>query len=137
MSRLGELLVREQVISAADLQKAQESSKRTREPLRESLIKLGVVKEDDLTQFLARQYGVTAVNLADFEIEAEVLALIPKDVARKHKVIPINRADKTLIVAMADPSNIQALDDLKFLTGYNIEVVVASEASITEALGKY
>jgi type IV pilus assembly protein PilB len=137
MSRLGELLVREQVISAADLQKAQETSKRTREPLRDSLIKLGVVKEDDLTQFLARQYGVTAVNLADFEIEADVLVLIPKDVARKHKVIPINRADKTLIVAMADPSNIQALDDLKFLTGYNIEVVVASEASITEALAKY
>ncbi|HXI60982.1 MAG TPA: type IV-A pilus assembly ATPase PilB [Polyangia bacterium] len=137
MSRLGELLVREQVISAAELQKAQETSKRTREPLRDSLIKLGVVKEDDLTQFLAKQYGVTAINLAEFDIEAEVIALIPKDVARKQRVIPVNRADKTLIVAMSDPSNIQALDDLKFLTGYNIEVVVASEVSIADALAKY
>src|SRR5882762_3301729 len=132
MSRLGELLVREQVISAEQLQKAQETSKRTREPLRNSLIKLGVVKEDDLTQFLAKQYGVPAINLAEFDIEAEVIALIPKDVARKHRVIPVNRAEKTLIVAMSDPSNILAIDDLKFLTGYNIEVVVASELSVTE-----
>ncbi|MEA2698984.1 MAG: type pilus assembly protein PilB, partial [Myxococcales bacterium] len=71
------------------------------------------------------------------DIEAEVIALIPKDVARKQRVIPVNRADKTLIVAMSDPSNIQALDDLKFLTGYNIEVVVASEVSIADALAKY
>ena len=137
MSRLGELLVREQVISAEQLQKAQETSKRTREPLRNSLIKLGVVKEDDLTQFLAKQYGVPAINLAEFDIEADVIALIPKDVARKHRVIPVNRADKTLIVAMSDPSNILAIDDLKFLTGYNIEVVVASEVSVTEALARY
>jgi type IV pilus assembly protein PilB len=137
MSRLGELLVREQVISAEQLQKAQETSKRTREPLRNSLIKLGVVKEDDLTQFLAKQYGVPAINLAEFDIESDVIALIPKDVARKHRVIPVNRADKTLIVAMSDPSNILAIDDLKFLTGYNIEVVVASEVSVTEALTRY
>ncbi|HEX3694826.1 MAG TPA: type IV-A pilus assembly ATPase PilB [Polyangia bacterium] len=137
MSRLGELLVKEQVISADQLQKAQETSKRSREPLRDSLIKLGAVKEDDLTQFLAKQYGVIAVNLAEFDIEAEIIGLVPKDVARKHHVVPVNRADKTLIVAMSDPSNIQALDDLKFLTGYNIEVAVASEVSITEALNKY
>src|SRR5258708_5679842 len=137
MSRLGELLVREQVISAAELQKALDTSKRTREPLRDSLIKLGVVKEDDLTQFLAKQYGVAAINLAEFDIEAEVIALIKKDMARKHRVIPVNRSDKTLIVATSDPSNIQALDDLKFITGYNIEVAVASELAITDALNKY
>ena len=137
MSRLGELLVREQVISAAELQKAQDTSKRTREPLRDSLIKLGVVNEDNLTQFLAKQYGVLAINLAEFEIEPEVIALVKKDVARKHRVIPVNRADKTLIVATSDPSNMQALDDLKFITGYNIEVAVASEPAITEALNKY
>jgi type IV pilus assembly protein PilB len=137
MSRLGELLVREQIISPEQLQKAQESSKKTREPLSNSLVKLGVVKEDDLTQFLARQYGVPAINLAEFDIEPEIIALVPKDVAKKHRVIPVNRADKTLIVAMSDPSNILALDDLKFLSGYNIEVVVASEASVNEALSRY
>jgi type IV pilus assembly protein PilB len=137
MSRLGELLVREQVISAAELQKALDTSKRTREPLRDSLIKLGVVNEDDLTQFLAKQYGAVAINIAEFDIEPEVIALIKKDVARKHRVIPVNRFDKTLIVATSDPSNIQALDDLKFITGYNIEVAVASDVAINDALGKY
>src|SRR3954463_12758590 len=137
MSRLGELLVREQLISPDQLQKAQETAKKSGERLGNSLIKLGVVKEEDLTQFLSKQYGVPAINLAEFDIESDVLALIPKDVARKHRVVPVNRADKTLIVAMSDPSDIIALDDLKFLTGYNIETVVASEAAIAEALTKY
>jgi type IV pilus assembly protein PilB len=137
MSRLGELLVREQLISPEQLQKAQESAKKAGERLGNSLIKLGVVKEEDLTQFLSKQYGVPAINLSEFDIESEIIALIPKDVARKHRVVPINRADRTLIVAMSDPSDIFALDDLKFLTGYNIEMVVASEAAIAEALARY
>jgi len=137
MSRLGELLVREQIISPEQLQKAQDSAKKAGVRLGNSLIKLGVVKEEDLTQFLSKQYGVPAINLAEFDIESEIIALIPKDVARKHRVVPINRADKTLIVAMSDPSDMHALDDLKFLTGYNIEMVVASEVAITEALARY
>jgi type IV pilus assembly protein PilB len=137
MSRLGELLVREQIISPEQLQKAQETAKKAGERLGNSLIKLGVVKEEDLTQFLSKQYGVPAINLAEFDIENEIIALIPKDVARKHRVVPINRADKTLIVAMSDPSDMHALDDLKFLTGYNIEMVVASEVAINEALARY
>jgi len=137
MSRLGELLVREQLISPDQLQKAQETAKKSGERLGNSLIKLGVVKEEDLTQFLSKQYGVPAINLSEFDIESDVIALIPKDVARKHRVIPINRADKTLIVAMSDPSDMLALDDLKFLTGYNIDMVVASEVAIADALGKY
>jgi len=137
MSRLGELLVREQLISPDQLQKAQETAKKSGERLGNSLIKLGVVKEEDLTQFLSKQYGVPAIKLSEFDIESDVIALIPKDVARKHRVIPINRADKTLIVAMSDPSDMLALDDLKFLTGYNIDMVVASEVAIADALGKY
>ena len=137
MSRLGELLVREQIISPEQLQKAQDSAKKAGERLGNSLIKLGVVKEEALTQFLSKQYGVPAINLGEFDIEVEIIALIPKDVARKHRVVPINRADKTLIVAMSDPSDIVALDDLKFLTGYNIEMVVASEVAIAEALARY
>jgi len=137
MSRLGELLVREQIISPDQLQKAQESAKKAGERLGNSLIKLGVVKEEDLTQFLSKQYGVPAINLAEFDVESDVLALVPKDVARKHRVIPVNRTDRTLIIAMSDPSDIIALDDLKFLTGYNIETVVASEVAIAEALTRY
>jgi type IV pilus assembly protein PilB len=137
MSRLGELLLRDQMISAEQLQRAQDESRRSGERLGNSLVKVGAIQEEDLTQFLSKQYGVPAINLAEFDIEPEVIALVSKDVAMRHKVVPVNRAGNSLIVAMADPSNILAIDDLKFVTGYNIEVVVASEIGVTQALTRY
>jgi len=137
MTRIGELLVRERLISSAALEKAEEVSRKSGERLSLALVRQGALTEAELTHFLSRQYGVPAVNLADFELEADVIALVPKEMARKHQVIPMSRVDNALIVAMADPSNIVALDDLKFLTNYNIDVVVASEAAIAEALAKY
>jgi type IV pilus assembly protein PilB len=137
MSRLGDILVREELISPEQLQRAQEASRKTGERLGLLLVKSGVLSEDELTQFLSRQYGVPAINLGEFEIEPEVIALVPRDVARKHRLIPMSRSGNSLIVATADPSQVAALDDLHFLTNLNIEVVVASDASISEALTRY
>jgi type IV pilus assembly protein PilB len=135
--RLGELLVRENLISLQQLQKAQEEQKKAGGRIGYHLTKLGFIEESELTNFLSKQYGVPSINLKEFDIDAEVVRLVPKDVAEKHQCIPVNRAGASLILAMSDPSNIYAIDDIKFLTGYAIEVVVASEQAIKEALEKY
>jgi type IV pilus assembly protein PilB len=135
--RLGELLVRENLITLQQLQKAQDQQRTSGGRLGFNLTRLGYIEETELTAFLSKQYGVPSINLADFEIDTDVIKLVPKDVATRHQVIPVNRAGASLIVAMADPSNIFAIDDLKFLTGYNIEVVVASDGAIRESIEKY
>jgi len=135
--RLGELLVRENLISLQQLQKAQEEQRKTGGRIGSLLVKQGAIAEADLTGFLSKQYGVPAISLKDFDIDEEVLKLIPKATAEKHLVVPVNRAGSSLIVAMSDPSNIFAIDDVKFLTGYNVEVVVASEQAIREAVEKH
>ncbi|MEK6607627.1 MAG: type IV-A pilus assembly ATPase PilB [Myxococcota bacterium] len=137
MSRLGDLLVRENLLSPSQLQRAQEEARKSGKRLGEILPRLGYIAENELTSFLSKQYGVPSINLAEYEIDPEIIRLIPKDVAKKHMVVPINRAGSALIVAMSDPSNIYAIDDLKFLTGYNMEIVVAAETAIIEAIAKY
>lgn len=135
--RLGELLVRENLITVQQLQQAQMAQKQTGGRLGQSLTKLGIIDENELTGFLSKQYGVPSINLSEFDIDPEVIGLVPKEVAEKHMVIPVNRAGSTLILAMSDPSNIFAIDDIKFLTSYNVEVVVASENQIQGAIEKY
>jgi len=135
--RLGQLLVREKMITLDQLRQAQDVQNKDGGRLGYNLTKLGYMQENQLIDFLSKHYGVPAINLEDFEVDAEVIKLIPKDVAEKHVCIPINRAGASLIVAMADPSNIYAVDDIKFLTGYNVEVVVASENAIKESIDKY
>ena len=135
--RLGELLLREKLITPLQLQKAVEEQRSGGGRLGYQLTRMGFIEENELTAFLSKQYGIPSINLNEFEIEPEIIKLIPKDVASKHQVIPVNRSGNTLIIAMADPSNIFAIDDIKFLTGYNIEVVVASEAAIVEAIERY
>ena len=126
MTRIGDLLVRERLITSAALEKTEEVSRKSGERLSLALVRQGALTESELTHFLSRQYGVPAVNLGEFDVDPDVIALVPREMARKHQVIPMSRADNVLIVAMSDPSNIVALDDLKFLTNYNIDVVVAS-----------
>jgi type IV pilus assembly protein PilB len=135
--RLGELLVREKLISPLQLQKAMDGQRSTGGRLGHQLTKLGYLDENELTAFLSKQYGVPSITLSDFEIEAEILKLIPKELVVRHQIIPVNKAGNTLIVAMADPSNIYAIDDVKFVTNFNIDVVVASEQAIAEAIEKY
>lgn len=135
--KLGELLLRENMISLAQLQRAEDDRRSNGDRLAYTLTKLGFVDETELTQFLSKTYGVPSINLEDFDISGEVIALVPKEVATRHLCLPINRAGGVLIVAMADPSNLTAIDDLKFLTNYQIEVVVASEVQIRGAIKKY
>ncbi|HUH03521.1 MAG TPA: type IV-A pilus assembly ATPase PilB [Kofleriaceae bacterium] len=137
MSRLGDLLVREKMISLQQLQRAQDEAKRSGKRLGVALSKLGYVQDQELTQFLANQYSLPSINLANFDIDPDVIKLVPRDVAQKHQVMPVNRAGATLIVAMSDPSNIYAIDELKFITQYSIEPVVAAEAAIEDAILRY
>ena len=136
-NRLGELLVRNKLIDEQQLTKALEEQKASGGRLGASLVKLGFLKEEDLAAFLSRQYGVPSINLSEFEIDESVIKLVPSEVVQKYQLIPINRAGSTLIVAMADPSNIFAIDDIKFMTGYNVEIVVSAENSIKSAIDKY
>jgi type IV pilus assembly protein PilB len=135
--RLGELLVRENLISLQQLQKAQDEQRKTGGRIGSLLVQQGALAEADLTNFLSKQYGVPAISLKDFDVDDEVIKLIPKTTAEKHQIVPVNRAGASLIIAMSDPSNIFAIDDIKFLTGYNVEVVVASEQAIREAIERY
>ncbi|CAN94630.1 MULTISPECIES: type IV-A pilus assembly ATPase PilB [Sorangium] len=133
-NRLGELLVREKLISLQQLRQAQEEQRKTGQNLGYALAKLGYISDGEITSFLSTQYRVPAVALDEYEIDAEVSRLVSRDVCEKHKIIPISRSGTALVVAMADPTNLHAIDDIKFLTGFNVEPVVASETGITEAI---
>ncbi|MBW2268811.1 MAG: type IV-A pilus assembly ATPase PilB [Deltaproteobacteria bacterium] len=135
--RIGELLVKENLLSAEQLAKAREESRNKGGRLGAQITSLGFLDENELTDFVAKQYGVPSIELDEFEVEDAVIQLIPEEVAAKHTVIPVNRAGSTLILATSDPSNIFALDDIKFLTGYNIQPVVASEEAIKRAIDRY
>ncbi|WP_316348217.1 type IV-A pilus assembly ATPase PilB [Desulfuromonas acetoxidans] len=136
-NRLGELLVRSNLLTEDQVSKAIGEQKMNKERFVATLIRLKYISEDDLAAFLSRQYGAPAINLAEFEVDTDVVRLISADVVQKYHLVPINRAGSTLIVAMSDPSNIFAIDDIKFMTGHNVEVVVATESAIKDAIDRY
>jgi type IV pilus assembly protein PilB len=135
--KLGEMLLKAGMITQPQLQEALEAQKKSGGKLGFNLVKMGFVKEDDITQLLSDQYGVPSINLRHFEIDESVIHLVPSEVAQKYLVLPVNRTGATLTIAMADPTNVFAMDDIKFMTGYNVEPVVASEIAIREAIEKY
>ncbi len=137
VGRLGELLVRNQLISDNQLANAISEQKKEGIRLGAALVKLGYVQEHDLASFLSKHYGVPSIDLSQFDIDPAVIELVPSEVAQKYQLVPINRAGATLIVAMSDPSNIFAIDDIKFMTGFNVEVVVAAEVAIKDAIDKF
>ncbi|CAN5470331.1 type IV-A pilus assembly ATPase PilB [soil metagenome] len=136
-AKLGEILVRENLITSQQLRETLEYQRANGGRLGSNLVRLGHVSDDVVTAVLSRQYGVPSINLDLFQIEAEVIKLISEDVALKYSVLPISKVGATLTMAMADPTNVFAMDDIKFMTGLNVEPVIASETSIQLAIAKY
>ena len=136
-AKLGEILVRENLISPQNLREALDYQREHGGRLGFNLVKLGLVSDDMITAVLSRQYGIPSVNLDLFNIEPAVLRLIPQEVAQKHCVLPLSRVGATLTLAMVDPTNVFAMDDVKFMTGLNVEPVVVAEGSIQQAIAKY
>src|SRR5213079_3686940 len=134
--RLGDLLVKEKVITQEQLTQATKVQKETNCRLGSALVKLGFLTDEDVTNFLSRQYGVPAINLSYFEIDPAVVKLIPFETAKRYQILPLSRVGASLTIAMVDPTNVFAMDDIKFMTGFNIEPVVASESAIIDAIEK-
>src|SRR6266851_3215104 len=136
-AKLGEILVRENLISPQHLRQALDYQREHGGRLGFNLVKLGLVSDDTITAVLSRQYGIPSVNLELFDIDDSVLRLIPQEVAQKYSVLPLSRVGATLTLAMVDPTNVFAMDDIKFMTGLNVEPVVVAEASVQTAIAKY
>ena len=135
--RIGELLLKEKRITPAQLQETLTFQKANGGKLGYNLVKLGFVKDEEITALLSKQYGVPSINLAQFEIDAGIVKLIPAETAHKYQIVPLSRAGATLTIAMTDPTNVFAMDDIKFMTGYNVEPVVASETAVHDAIVRY
>jgi type IV pilus assembly protein PilB len=135
--RLGEILVKEALITQDQLQKALEFQRSNGGKLGSCLTKMGFITDDDITGVLSRQYGVPSINLKFYEIDPTVIKLIPQDTASRYQVIPLSRVGSVLTIAMTDPTNVFAMDDIKFMTGFNVEPVVASESAIGEAISRF
>src|ERR1700682_3717625 len=135
--RLGEILIKESLITQDQLQKALEFQRSNGGKLGSCLTKMGFITDDDITGVLSRQYGVPSINLKYYEIDPIVIKLIPQDTALRYQVIPLSRVGSVLTIAMTDPTNVFAMADIKFMTGFNVETVVASESAIGEAITRF
>src|SRR5271155_2827018 len=136
-ARLGELLVKEKLIAPDQLKQALENQKQHGGRLGTALVKMGLETDDEVTAVLSRQYGVPSINLKYYEVDPTVVKLIPQETAIRYQIVPLSRVGSTLTIAMTDPTNVFAMDDIKFMTGFNVEPVVASESAISEAIHKF
>ena len=135
--KIGELLVKEGLITKEALDKALVEQKSSGYRVGYNLVKLGFINEVELTRMLARQYRMPAVDLSNFEVDPKIAKLIPSELAQRHLVLPLKREGRTLTVAMADPSDLGVIDDLKFITRYDIFPVIAGEYTLRNSVDKY
>lgn len=135
--RIGELLLKEKRITPEQLQEALNYQKANGGKLGVNLVKLGYVTDDEIIALLSRQYNVPSIDLSAFEVDSSVIKLVPAETAQKYQILPLSRAGATLTIAMTDPTNVFAMDDIKFMTGYNVEPVVASETAVVDAIARY
>jgi len=135
--RLGDLLVREGLINQEQLQRALAEQKGTNEKLGSILVRLNFLNEDQLVAFLSRQYGIPSLTLSQLDIDPEVVKLVPAQIAKKYEVLPIARSGNALTLAMADPTNVFAIDDVGFMTNLQVVPVVASQGAIRKALDRF
>ncbi len=135
--KLGELLLRNKLVTKEQLDKALELQKTNNSKLGYNLVKMGFVSDEEIATCLSKQFGISAINLSHFEIDQSVLDLVPVEVCRKYDLLPVNRTGAVLTVAMSDPTNIRAMDEINFICGYQVEPVVASEYAIKESIDKY
>lgn len=136
-AKLGETLLKEGLINTQQLKEALDYQRANGGRLGSTLVKLGFLSDEEVTAVLSRQYGVPSVNLSLFEVDEAAVKLIPQEVAQKYMVMPLSRVGATLTLAMLDPTNVFAIDDIKFMTGLSVEPVVVSESAMTEAMEKY
>src|SRR5215510_14031050 len=135
--KLGDLLLKAKLISQDQLDAALKSQREEGGKLGEALVRVGAVTETEITETLSQQFGVPSIDLGSFEIDAAVIKIVPGEVARKYGVLPVNKTGATLTIAMGDPTNVFAMDDIKFMTGYNVEPVVASEVALRKAIDRH
>src|SRR5512139_1498025 len=135
--KLSDLLLKENMVTPQQLQEALAHQKSNGGKLGKAFVTLGIVRDEDITSLLSRQYGVPSINLDHFDVDPAIIKIIPAETARKYQVLPLSRSGATLTIAMADPTNVFAMDDIKFMTGYNVEPVVASESALEDSIDRY
>src|SRR4029450_9375317 len=135
--RIGELLLKAKRITPEQLQEVLNYQRQHGGRLGSNLVRVQFVKDEERTGRLWEQGGVPSIALNEFEIDAAIIKLVPAETARKYSIVPLSRAGATLTIAMTDPTNVFALDDVKFMTGYNVEPVVASEGALLDTIEKY
>jgi type IV pilus assembly protein PilB len=136
-AKLGETLLRENLITPQQLKEALDYQRVHGGRLASTLVRLGMLSDEEVTAVLSRQYGVSSVNLDLFEVDPSAVSLVPQETAERYAVLPLSRVGSTLTLAMVDPTNVFAIDDIKFMTGLSIEPVVVSETTLNSAIAKY
>lgn len=135
--QLGELLIKQGLINQDQLNKALTLQKEKGGLIGEILVALGFTKEEDIAQALTAQYGFPYLPLSNYEINPEVLKIIPGRVARQYLLLPIDKLGNNLTIAMSNPLNTQALEDIEVLSGSMVQVFVSTSSDIKAAIAKY